>query len=108
MRSSLTRPGCQSTRVDALRMLPSAITTGVGTRDNPNAGQWLAYALPYRRFTAHLAARMHGSGPMWVATPSPCRTSTDYSLPASRRPVIDFIGGHTRTRTLGPLIEIFP
>jgi hypothetical protein len=28
---------------------------GVGTRDNPNAAQWLAYALPCRRFVADLA-----------------------------------------------------
>src|SRR6516162_508833 len=27
----------------------------------------------------------HGSGPMWIATPSSRRTSTSYSLPVSRR-----------------------
>src|SRR4051794_35507302 len=30
-------------------------------------------------------AETHGSGPMRVATPSSCRTCTDYSLPVSRR-----------------------
>ena len=31
----------------------------------------------------------HGSGPMWLATPSPYRTCTDYSLPVSRRTAKD-------------------
>ena len=32
-----------------------------------------------------LRTATHGSGPMWFATPSSCRTFTDYSLPVSRR-----------------------
>ena len=30
-------------------------------------------------------AEVHGSGSMWIATPSSCRTCTNYSLPVSRR-----------------------
>ena len=37
-------------------VLPSAISNGVGTRDISSfAAQWLAYALPCRRFAAALA-----------------------------------------------------
>ena len=37
-------------------------------------------------------ATAHGSGPMWLATPSSYRTCTDYSLPVSRRTAKD--SGH--------------
>ena len=36
-----------------------------------------------------LRTTAHGSGPMWLATPSPYRTCTDYSLPVSRRTAKD-------------------
>ena len=41
-----------------------------------------------------LRTTAHGSGPMWLATPSPYRTCTDYSLPVSRRTAKDC--GHYR------------
>ena len=37
-----------------------------------------------------LRTTAHGSGPMWLATPSSCRTCTDYSLPVSRRTAKEF------------------
>src|SRR5215813_11858763 len=39
-----------------------------------------------------LQATAHGSGSMWIATPSSYRTCTDYSLPVSRRTAKD--SGH--------------
>src|ERR1700745_4179931 len=33
----------------------------------------------------------HGSGSMWIATPSSYRTCTDYSLPVSRRTAKDSV-----------------
>jgi hypothetical protein len=36
-----------------------------------------------------LRTTTHGSGPMWIATPSSRRTCTDYSLPVSRRTAKD-------------------
>ena len=36
-------------------------------------------------------ATAHGSGPMWLATPSSYRTCTDYSLPVSRRTAKDSV-----------------
>ena len=49
------------------------------------AAQWLAYALPCQRFADGLttAAPRDNSGPVWIATPSPYRTLTCYSLPVS-------------------------
>ena len=37
-------------------------------------------------------ATAHGSGTMWIAIPSSCRTCTNYSLPVSRRTAKD--SGH--------------
>jgi len=96
---SLTTPSCRSTRVDALGMSPSAITTAsapgiILTRLNGWPMHSPADASPLARphqtkVDGLLASRlgMHGSGPMWIAIPSPCRTSTDCSLPASRRKI---------------------
>ena len=38
-----------------------------------------------RRVANGAQATAHGSGSMWIATPSSYRTCTDYSLPVSRR-----------------------
>ena len=35
------------------------------------AAQWLAYALPCRRFVLTLTGTTHGLGPVWLAIPSP-------------------------------------
>jgi hypothetical protein len=39
----------------------------------------------------------HDSGSVWIATPSPCRTFTNYSLPVSRR-TENFFSKMTRQR----------
>jgi hypothetical protein len=49
-------PGCPSTRVGALDHIAFRYLYSVGTQDIPIAAQWLACALPCRRFTAGLAA----------------------------------------------------
>jgi hypothetical protein len=39
--------------------------------------QWLAYALPCRRFAVASGTSRQGSGSMWIATPSSHRTCAD-------------------------------
>jgi hypothetical protein len=56
MPGSLTTPGCPNTRVSVLGHVAFRYLYSVGTQDIPIAAQWLAHALPYRRFTADLAA----------------------------------------------------
>ena len=56
MPGSPTTPGRPSTRVSALVHVAFRYLYSVGTRDIPIAAQWLACALPCRRFTAALAA----------------------------------------------------
>ena len=56
MPGSLTTPGRSGTRVTRPPVLPSAIGTASAPGTSfPFAAQWLAYALPYRRFAAALA-----------------------------------------------------
>ena len=56
---SLTTPGRRSARADALRRVAFRVQYRVGTRDKRDKGsfaaQWLACALPCRRFAAALA-----------------------------------------------------
>jgi hypothetical protein len=53
---SSTAPGCPGTRADAPGHVAFRIANGVGTRDFCTfTAQWLAYALPCRRFAAVLA-----------------------------------------------------
>jgi hypothetical protein len=47
-----------------------------------------------------LRATAHGSGPMWLATPSSYRICTDYSLPVSRRTAKESV--RHRASSLGP------
>jgi len=56
MPGSLTTPGCPSTRVDVLDHVAFRYLYSVGTQDIPIAAQWLACAIPDRRFTAGLTA----------------------------------------------------
>ena len=56
MPGSLTTPGRPSTRVSVLDHVAFRYLYSVGTQDIPIAAQWLACAIPYRRFTAGLAA----------------------------------------------------
>ena len=61
MPGSTTTPGHMSTRVIAPTCVAFHTHNGVGTRDkNPFAAQWLACALPYRRF-AIAGARLGAS-----------------------------------------------
>ena len=57
MPGSLTTPGCPSTRIDVLDHVAFRYLYSGGTQDIPIAAPWLACAIPYRRFTAGLAAR---------------------------------------------------
>ena len=68
-------------------VLPSTMGNASASRMNVVfETQWLAYALPCRRFTPPPSrTTAHGSGPMWIATPSSQWTCTTYSLPVSRR-----------------------
>ena len=71
-------------------VLPSAF--GVGAQGmNLYEAQWLAYALPYRRFAAVFTDCDARSGPIWIATPSSYRTCTDCSLLVSRRTAKDSV-----------------
>ena len=84
MPGSSTTLGCPDARADASVHVAFRLRNSVGAQDmNLCEAQWLAYAFPYRRFAAALAGAAHGSGSMRIATPSSCRTSTDYSLPVS-------------------------
>jgi hypothetical protein len=56
MPGSLTTPSCPSTRAGALDHVAFRYLYSVGTQDIPIAAQWLACAIPCRRFTAGLAA----------------------------------------------------
>jgi hypothetical protein len=73
MPGSATTPGLTDARTIASVRVSFRPFNCVGTRDQESfAAQWLACALPYRRFTRTLAdtgARAHGSGPMRIATP---------------------------------------
>ncbi len=59
--------------------------------------QRLAYVSPTDASPPPLRATAHGSGPMWIATPSSRRTCTDYSLPVSRRTAKDSVRYHRRS-----------
>ena len=55
MPGSLTTPGRPGTRVTHPPVSPSAERMTSAPGSYPFAAQWLAYALPYRRFAAALA-----------------------------------------------------
>ena len=56
MPGSLTTPGRPGARVGAPVRLAFRYDYSVGARDYPFAAQWLAYAIPCRRFATGLAA----------------------------------------------------
>ncbi len=86
MLGSLTTPSRAATRVDAAARVAFRFGNTVGTRDKtlsrldgqPARSPADASPPPSRTVT-------HGSGPVWVATPSLWRTFTSHSLPVSRR-----------------------
>ena len=56
MPGSPTAPGRPGARIDAPVRIAFRFQNGVGTRDEPTfAAQWLAYAIPCRRFASTLA-----------------------------------------------------
>ena len=81
MPGSPTTPGRAGTRDGAPVRVSFLLVTSSAPDIYSFAAQWLAYVLPYRRFADTLAMSTHGSGPMWIATPSSWGTFTSYSLP---------------------------
>src|SRR5262245_23987811 len=67
-------------------VLPSAFATASapGIRIFTRLNGWPVCS-PTDASPPPLRTTAHGSGPMWLATPSSYRTCTDYSLPVSRR-----------------------
>ena len=97
MPGSPTTPGRPGTRADAPVRVAFRHANSVGTRDSSSfAAQWLAYALPCRRFAHALAdarrtARgrcgsllLHRSG---LSPPTPCRSPGALTVIPSRRPL---------------------
>jgi hypothetical protein len=74
-------------------VLPSAFATASapGIRIFARLNGWPVCS-PTDASPPPLRATAHGSGPMWLATPSSYRTCTDYSLPVSRHTAKD--SGH--------------
>src|SRR5262245_7605223 len=86
-------------------VLPSAFATASapGIRIFTRLNGWPVCS-PTDASPPPLQATAHGSGPMWLATPSSYRTCTDYSLPVSRRTAKD--SGHYQIRFTEPQIEL--
>ena len=101
MPGSSTAPGRTGARNSAPVRIAFRQRNSVGARDDVDfAAQWLAYALPCRRFADCPRGRTaHGSGPMWFATPSSQWTCTTYSLPVSRRTLKMSITAPNSSRT---------
>jgi len=107
MPGSLTTPGCLCTRVDVLGMLPSANTTA--SAPGIILSRLNGWPMHSPTDASPLASRpaMHGSGSMWFAIPSSCRTFTDYSLPASRRTVFDIIRDGAKCHPANLMVPAF-
>src|SRR5262245_41957140 len=96
MPGSSTTPGRPGTRVAVPVRIAFRLRNGVDAQGmNLYEAQWLAYALPYRRFAAVLTDCDARLGADRIATPSSYRTCTDCSLPVSRRTAKD--SGHYPT-----------
>ena len=84
MPGSSTTPGCPDARADASVHVAFRLRNSVGAQDmNLCEAQLLPMRSPTDASLPPLRASAHGSGSMRIATPSSCRTSTDYSLPVS-------------------------
>src|SRR5262249_48128933 len=92
MPGSSTTPGRPGTRVAVPVRIAFRLRNGVDAQGmNLYEAQWLAYALPYRRFAAVLTDCDARLGADRIATPSSYRTCTDCSLPVSRRTAKDSV-----------------
>jgi hypothetical protein len=77
MPGSSTTPGRSNARASAPARVAFRSLNGVGTRNMTSfAAQWLACAIPYRRFATTLANSGARLGPMRFATPSSRRILT--------------------------------
>ena len=86
MPGSSTTPGCRSARDVAFRHVAFRRVNNVGARDNlAFAAQWLACAIPCRRFATGLAASDARLGADVDRYSFMQRTLTAYSLLVSRR-----------------------
>ena len=86
MPGSQTTQGRSDTRVDVSDRVAFHETYGVGTL-RESLSRLNGWPIRSPADASPVSSRMpaHGSGPMWVATPSLRRTRTVYSLPVSRR-----------------------
>jgi len=91
MPGSLTTPGRSGTRAGAPVRVAFHHGYGVGTREKilSRLNGWPMHS-PTDASPPPSRTTTHGSGPMWIATPSSQRTCTAYSLPVSRRTATDF------------------
>jgi hypothetical protein len=80
MPGSSTTLGRPDARADASDHVAFRLRNSVGAQDaNLYEAQRLPYALPIDASLSPLQTTAHGSGSMRIATPSSCRTCTDYS-----------------------------
>jgi hypothetical protein len=97
MPGSATSRDRRRARVDARLHVAFRPDKSVGVPIDNFAAQWLAYALPCRRFAFGLATDDARLGAMRFATPSSQWTGAAYSSPVSRRTV-----------TVTPVIPVIP
>ena len=96
MPGSPTAPGRTEARDSAPVRVAFRQQNCVGTRVSwiSRLNGWPARS-PTDASTSPSRVTPHGSGPMWVATPSSQWTCTTYSLPVSRRTLLSIPKGHS-------------
>src|SRR4029077_1287501 len=95
MPGSLTTPGRSGACDDTPVRIAFHVIHRVGTRDTLSRLNGWPMHSPADASPTPSRAPAHGSGPMWIATPSSWWTCTTYSLPVSRR--TDYRSDPTRT-----------
>src|SRR5687768_7998162 len=103
MLGSLTTPGRRRLALAPPRVWPSGTVTpsAPGTVALSRLDGWPARS-PADASPAPSRGSTHGSGPVWIATPSSYRTLTDYSWPVSRRTTVGELVGPRADRLLTP------
>ncbi len=91
MPGSLTTPGRSGTRAGAPARVAFRHDYSVGARNHVFLSRLNGWPMrsPTDASPPPSRTTTHGSGPMWIATPSSQRTSTVYSLPVSRRTAVE-------------------